>query len=466
MSRGQTMRARAAKLLAATPAAPPLLKTTDHDGRPVAIVGKTIGAAGDRWVEPFLVANRTYLRRLDINAEVRADPELRILLHPGSRIGSMPLLNPSTQRIAAGVLVEPRFRWSALGSVFGAIGFSVEPNLGGAPMVPCSARDVPPWLLAGPVIERIGVLLRHQRRGFIERDEYRTSPRGRVDWTKWVQANVTRGKWTTFPCTFPDPANDPDLMAAVRWTLQRLQEELQLVAYSSPGRLLLQRISELFSLVGSGRMRRPTSITGKLYSSSWLAEANEAMAWVAEERGLGGARTLDGLAWDLSVEEVWEAWVSAFARDLGSQVGMVTSPFASVRRPLHWSGPTKSMGSLSPDVELRSTGRVVWIDAKYKAHLSLLRRHGWHGLSDRVQDTHRSDLHQALAYSAIADADRVDSVLAYPHLGESDHLPVTVATITRGRRQVRLVLAALPFGFKGTEQRNRTMNQWRSFLTE
>ena len=38
------------------------------------------------------------------------------------------------------------------------------------------------------------------------------------------------------------------------------------------------------------------------------------MGWVAEERGLGGSKSLDGLTWDLVVDEVWEAWVDAVLR--------------------------------------------------------------------------------------------------------------------------------------------------------
>jgi hypothetical protein len=32
----------------------------------------------------------------------------------------------------------------------------------------------------------------------------------------------------------------------------------------------------------------------------WIAEAAQAMGWVAEERGLGGSRVLDGMSWDLA----------------------------------------------------------------------------------------------------------------------------------------------------------------------
>lgn len=464
MARGQTTKGRTrAALMAAVPSSRPLLRACDH-GEPIAVHARDVGATGDRWVEPFLAANAAGLRRLDLWPEVRADPVLRVMLRPGPRIGAMPLLSPATRRVAAGLLVEPRFRWAALGAVFNAIGFSVEPALGDAPLVPGSAREVPPWMLAGPVLQRIRALLRYRRRGFVERGEDRTSPRGRVDWTSWATRMVPRGAWATFPCRFSEPDDDPELIASIRWTLSRLGEDLSTVAWSLPGRRLLQVAAELEAEVGPGARQRPSSSLLRAGSSEWVLAAVEAMQWVVEERGLGGARSLDGLAWDLSIDAVWEAWVASFSADLGRQLGLTASPFQAARRPLRWEGPAPSMGALVPDVELRGAERVIWVDAKYKAHLELLSRRGWGGLSDDVRGEHRADLHQALAYASLADAPRVDALLVYPQLGGGDVPAPTVATVTSGRRRVRVVLASLPFGYKNPDHQQRCLRSFREIL--
>jgi len=435
-----------AALLRAEPSSRPLLKTTDH-GNPIGVDAKAIGAVGDRWVEPFLVANNLALKRLELRPEVRADRELKVLLHPGPRIGAVPLLSPVTRKVAAGLLIEPRFRWTALGAVFNAIGFSVEPVLGGAPLVPGSAREVPPWILAGPVIERVAGLLQHRRRGFVQRTETRQSPRGQVQWTQWARNQIPSGQWDKFPCRFSEPDDDPDLIAAVRWTLLRLEDELSTVASSLPGRFLLRRTEELLAEIGPGTIKHPISALGQPAASEWISNAIEAMTWVAEERGLGGARTLDGLAWDLSIDSVWEAWVASFAAALARQLGMTASPFGSARRIIHWQGPIHSMGSLRPDVELRDQDRVVWIDAKYKRHLEQLARGGWTGLSEDIRGEHRADLHQALAYASLADVTQVDTLLVYPQPAYDPRPLKTLATVTSGRRRVRLILTSIPFGY-------------------
>lgn len=464
MTRGRTQRGRerASRGLLELPSGRPLVRGVDH-GSPVRLDAGVLGASGDRWIEPFLQANAAHLRRLGVSTAVDVRGGLHLRLTPGARIGAVPLLSPSTRRVTAGLLVEPRFRWTALGAVLGDIGFATEPSLGGTPLVPGSAREVPPWLLAAPVVRRLEALLRHRKRGFTERAEERQSPRGRVDWSRWARTHVPCGRWTSLPCHFPEPNDDPHLMAAVRWTLGRLDESLALFGEAIAARLLRARVAELQMHVGPGEARRPAADVRR-GDSAWIAEATQAMGWVAEERGLGGARVLDGMSWSLAVDEVWEAWVDAFVADLAPRCGLAALRRGTTPRRLNWDTKTSSMRMLVPDSGLRGPGRVVWIDAKYKAHLQLLAHKGWSGLEEPTRDAHRADLHQALAYAALEDAERVDSLLVYPDLGAEQQGGPAIATVAAGRRRVRLLLVPLPFGFRSSEHRDQTLDDWRRLL--
>jgi hypothetical protein len=319
-------------------------------------------------------------------------------------------------------------------------------------------------LIAGPVIRRLEDLLARRRATFIHRHEDRATPRGRIDWGEWARRQVPVGRWASLPCEFSDLADDPDLMAAVRWTLTRIADDLRPHASIGVGRRLTERIRLMQADIGEGPRRRPASTFAPVLEA-YLADALEAMGWVADERGLGGARALDGLAWDLEVAEVWEAWIRSFASLLAPQLGLRPPGAGQHRRPLRWEGNLSSMGSLAPDVGLIGDQRVVWLDAKYKAHLTLLARHGWGGVSELIRDAHRADLHQALAYAALADVDRVDTVLLYPHLGQGDAPPPSaVATVVSGRRRVRLVLGGLPFGFRTPARGAAALKSWRELL--
>src|SRR5690606_11207505 len=155
--------------------------------------------------------------------------------------------------------------------------------------------------------------------------------------------------------------------------------ELAVFQEAAVARLLRTRISELRVQVGAGEARRPSG-DFRAGDGGWIAEAVEAMGWVAEERGLGGSRVLDGMSWDLPIDEVWEAWVDAFVADLAPRCGMSALRRGNTTRRLNWSTSTSSMRLLIPDSGLRGPDRLVWVDAKYKAHLQLLARRGWSGL--------------------------------------------------------------------------------------
>lgn len=462
MTRGRTKRGRerARRGLIQLPRARPLIRGVDH-GPGLRLDGSLLGASGDRWVEPFLEANRTNLGRLRVGVAVETRGGVALRLTPKSRIGAVPLLSPVTRRVAAGLLLGPRFHWSALGAVLGEIGFRVEPRLGGAPLVPGSAREVPMWLLAAAVVRRLEPLLQHRKRSFTERNELRDSPRGRVDWTQWASQLLPSARWTSLPCSFPEPDDDSILMAAVRWTLRRLDEELSVFEGVGVARRLRERVSVLQDLLGAGPERRPEGDM-KIGLDGVVADAAEAMSWVAESRGLGGARVLDGMSWDLPVDGVWEAWVDAFVAELAPRCGLSPLRSGETSRSLNWSTATRSMRRLVPDSGLRGRGRLVWVDAKYKAHLQLLSRRGWSGLSESVRSAHRADLHQALAYAALGASDRVDSLLVYPSIG-AEQGPA-VATVASGRRRVRLILVGLPFGFRSPDHREQTLQRWRSML--
>lgn len=464
MTRGRTQRGRerASRGLLEIPTGRPLIQAVDH-GPGVRVDAATLNASGDRWIEPFLEANRGHLQRLRVTATVETRGGISLRLTPSSRIGAVPLLSPATRRVAAGLLVAPRFRWSALGAVLGDIGFATEPSLGGTPPVPGSAREVPAWLLAAPVVRRLEAFLRHRKRGFSERTEVRQSPRGRVDWSRWARTHVPSGRWGTLPCHFPEPDDDPELMAAVRWTLSRLDDELAVFHEATAARLLRSRVADLRAQVGAGRVQRPS--TGfRDGGDGWIAEATQAMRWVAEERGLGGSRVLDGMSWDLPVDEVWEAWVDAFVAELAPRCGFNALRRGDTARRLNWSTSTSSLRMLIPDSGLRGPGRVVWVDAKYKAHLQLITHRGWSGLEERTRDAHRADLHQALAYAALDEVERVDSLLVYPELSSDDRGRPAIATVASGRRRVRLLLVGLPFGFHSPDHREKTLAEWRELL--
>lgn len=444
-----------------------LYKGTDH-GRgvivhPDAFAPVQRGGGWGPFVDAFLRLNGDALRKLDVSPTIRsAEHGVQIELLPGAHAGAIPLRSAQSGRVAGGLLVEPRFGWAGVGRVLVTTGWAGAPEILDYPLVPGSGREVPPWVLAGPVLKRLDELLRSLRRGYRVRDEVLKQPRGHIIWSSYTTHSLGRGRWTHLPCRFPDLDADPILRRMVRWALQRVRDDLAVVGgVDSVARLLVAIADELISKVRDVQPLTPSrSELNRLTSGDSGLEASlrrglEALGWIVDERGLGGGREMDGLAWAAPLESLWERFVEVSVRREAALQGGVVRVGRSRETvvPLDWSDPNhRSMGHLLPDIVVTYRDRTDVIDAKYKAHLAELDEQGWRAFTEDAREAHRADIHQILAYASLFDSPEVRGVLVYPLRERTWRVlhdrgrDVSVAQLFSGRRRVRLELRGLPFG--------------------
>lgn len=414
------------------------------------------------YADAFLKFNQSAFEALEIHAEVHADPGgFAIRLLPGGKAGAVPLRSAQTGRVVGGLLVEPRFGWAGVGRVLAETGWPALPEFLPLPMVPGSGREVPPWVLAGPVLARLEAMLGRMRRGYRQHEEVMSSPRGRILWNRYIAESLVRGQWHRLPCRFPDLGHDPRLRSYVRWALERLYADLVRVARSDPvAARLAGSAHTLLESLADVQPERPRRHELDLLGRSGLADevlrlGVEAIAWVEEERGLGGGRELDGLAWALSLEKLWEAYVEAVVRRESKSTGgeVRVGRLAETVIPIAWRDPVRrSLNHLVPDIVVRRAQTVYVIDAKYKAHFVDLDEVGWRRFANEAKAAHRADFHQILAYAGLFDAGEIIAVLVYPLsqrtwarvTGESAN-PMS-AEIVQGSRRIEIRLVGLPFG--------------------
>jgi hypothetical protein len=92
------------------------------------------------------------------------------------------------------------------------------------------------------------------------------------------------------------------------------------------------------------------------------------------------------------------------------------------------------------------------VDAKYKSHFAEIDESGWRRMADDIRESHRSDLHQVLAYTSLFDAEEITATLAYPLRRQTwlalkaRGLDRSVADVFHGQRHISVELWGLPFG--------------------
>jgi hypothetical protein len=444
----------------------PLFRADDNgDGvsLPSRLFGGTETEGWGRAFDSFRRLNEDAFRALALTPRfdgTARGPQLK--LYPNGSVGAIPLRSGTSGHVVAGFVVRPRFGWSGVGSILSNIGWHASLEVLSLPLVPGSGREVPPWVLAGPVLVRLKALLDALKRGFDFRIDTLRAPRGTILWSQYIRHSLPTGQWQRRPSRFPDLSADPLVRGAVRWTIERILEELTIAGGHDLVALELEHQAHrlLDKLRDAARVYPRPELLRRAAGNDVLLQAVvrsglDAIGWVRDERGLGGGRQMDGLAWSMALDRLWENHVEAQVRDEVRRTGgtLRVGRRGETLTALHWSDPShRSLGHLLPDmVVLR--GDSVWIiDAKYKAHFAEIDEAGWRRLSDNIRESHRADIHQVLAYASLFDASDIRATLAYPlryatwRALKARGRDRPVARIFDARRQITLELWGLPFG--------------------
>jgi hypothetical protein len=449
------------------PAQTPLFVGTDH-GNPIVLPAdhfapKQQGGGWGAFAEAFLRANEDAFRSLELEPEIGAGVQGTVIrLRPGGRAGAMPLRSAQTNHVVGGIVVKPRFDWAGVGRVLSEIGWHASPQFVDLPLVPGSGREVPPWVLAGPVIARLAELLERVRRGYREAHEVLVKPRGHIVWPEYVSGPLRTGNWHHLPCRFPELSNDPHLRALVKWCLERVRRDLLIAGGGDRTALslvtladrLIDLLRDVYPMVPRRNELEMRLGTNRLENAA-IRRGIEAMGWVVDERGLGGGRELDGLAWHLSLSELWEKYVETIVRSEAALVGaeVKSGRCGETVFPIRWSDSSlRGLSHLVPDFVVRRRDEVRIVDAKYKAHFAELDEAGWLRMAEDSRDAHRADFHQVLAYASLFDATHTTVTLVYPlrqstfNALHARNRSTARADLTYGGRHVRAELRGIPFG--------------------
>jgi hypothetical protein len=345
-----------------------LYRCVDH-GSPIRLRQTDFGppSRGGGWgvfAESFLRFNERSLADLDVEARlIPSAPEPSIELVPGGRTGAVPLRSAQTGAVSAGLLVQPRFGWAGVGAVMLETGWAAAPQFLTLPLVPGSARDVPPWVLAGPVLTRLADLLHNLGKTYEYRDKVASHPRGRILWTEYVNASLATGNWHHLPCRYPDLLRDPNLLKTIRWVVERVRSDLlrvggkDVIAHelARVAKSLLEELQGVLPERPRGNFLERQLRRGQLQDLGFR-KGIEALQWISDERGLGGGRELDGLAWQLPLEELWERYVEGVVRKEAAKDGgeVRVGRLGETLVPLQWTVRAfRSLSHLVPDIVVR-----------------------------------------------------------------------------------------------------------------
>lgn len=431
------------------------------------VPGRAVEGQAARLAHQFLRQNEGVLHTFCADANVDFDGnDVYLSFVTNTRVGAVPLLSPTSGRPDIGLVVRPRFEWLGIGAMLGEMGWRVVPQPLKLPLLPGSERRIPPWVLSTIVLARMQALLDRLELRFEMTSDVTAVPRGTVDWQRYATVQMPRLRMLEVPSRFPDLLDNRELKAAIHYTLRKQQSSLETQRNAGPFVAQLVVLCQL--LIDKVRSVHPKPPTGAQYqawnrqplSTDAFRQGIEAIEWTADDRGLAGVADLNGLPWMLNMEDFFEAWlemiVAKAAHHLGGTLKAGRRHETTV--PLQWSPPYHgSQRSLMPDLILETRTETIIFDAKYKRHWEELQATGWWRLNEQIQEQHRQDLLQVLAYSTVKNAARIVSCLVYPcSLATWESLQRRNRAYYHARvpvadRHVEVMLTALPMSANSAE---------------
>jgi len=377
-----------------------------------------------RLARQFIEMNRGILGNFDVQAAADYDgSQMWLVIKTGIKAGAFPLLSPTSGKPEYGMVIKPRFDWAGIGNMLAQMGWRVVPTLLKLPLLPGSERKVPPWVLSSIILNRIHTLLDQLERRFELIQSIQSAPKGTVNWPDYATRKIPNAQFLHIPCQFPDLRDDRTLKAAIHFTLRK-----QLVGLESQRNLtgavlsLIDLCLHLIRRVATVPPQRPTPemiqawLTGSLRIESFR-EGIQAVEWTVDDRGLAGLADLQGLPWVLPMDVFFEAWVETLVSQLAKRIGgiMRVGRKKETIAPIHWDNTfIGTQKFLLPDVILERDDVTFIFDAKYKRHWEEINRTNWLQIEKEIQEQHRQDLLQILAYSSLKSSQRVVSCLIYP----------------------------------------------------
>lgn len=377
------------------------------------------------FIDSFVRSNGEYLKALDI--ELAFSPgidSIDLSLKANGIVGAVPLRAPDTHKTIGGIIVEPRFGWGSIGSIFSALGWSSAPQLLPYPLVPGSAQQVPPWIIGGPVVTYLEQLLKYAMPSFREVEQVTANPRGTINWSEYSRKQFPNGSSHLLPCKYSDLQPDDRLRRYIRWTLEKVRGTLgETINTDSAARSLWNRITFLLCQLNDVRPLLPqVNHLDQMQRSMRLKASGEeqgfnAIRWVLEERGLAGKSNLDGLSWRIVMHELFENWVEQLVRKWASEFGgrVTCGRKFDSQSKMNWERAGHgSLSSLIPDVVVETAEETFIFDAKYKGFLEETEDLRWRAAQEMFRDEHRHDMHQVLAYASMYQTPKVSVALVYP----------------------------------------------------
>lgn len=409
-------------------------------------------------VQKFLLLNKKMFSFAGIALETNGTgKDLSIKFKTSGYVGAIPVKMPYDGIAHKDFQILPRFDnsnnvFSDLALLLSELAYSITPEYadGEALSLPLQLRP-PMYYEAAKYIDLFEIAQKQKWLKFEVVKRTHSYPKSNTDWAKYAKTSSDPNKTLNYPSS--------DSILSVNHSEWR---ELIYVFNIAKSIILQQNVPESLRYKYRDRItalqKKNSSIKPTMTDViSVHASDPQAIKNVKHQANkLLQEGTTSCVAWRIDMAELFERYVQhILSLSLSGFGGIVIS-----NNKIKGKGQIAQWGLryLEPDVTIRIGSKIYMADAKYKAHYYALGNN-----SETLKETHRSDLHQLLAYCSFSPDKNKTGILFYPSFNASCR--VITYTEPLGGINNAVYLFGIPFGINViTESVNKIKEQFAELV--
>ncbi len=360
-------------------------------------------------LQKFLLLNKRMLSFAGITLEMNGTgSDLSIRFKTSGFIGAIPIKMPYDGISHKDFQIIPRFdnsqhAFSDLTQLLSKLEYSISPEYADGEDLSLPLQLRPPmYYEAAKFIELFEIA---QKQNWVKFETIKRNhpfPKSNVDWCKYTNNVYDPIKALLFPSS--------DSVLSVN---HREWQELVYVFDIAKSIILQQNVPESIRYKYRNRIialdKKISSIKALMTKGISIHASDPPTIKVVKHQAnmLLQSGTTNCVAWRIDMSMLFERYVQyVVAQSLKGLDGRVLS-----NSRIHGRGqiPQWGLQYLEPDLIIKLNSRILLADAKYKAHYYAFGQN-----SEILKETHRSDLHQLLAYCSFSPEKNKAGILFYP----------------------------------------------------
>lgn len=397
--------------------------TSLEDLRITTSMAKKLWKADTRYISDcflsFIRFNHKSLKFLGVDYEISTVSKT-LLLKPSLQIGCAPLISPQTGKPCGNIVVKSRFNDDIAG-VMPLIGSKAEIKYEPLLKLNSSPLAKPPVFLE--CLRYIDLVIDVQKKHwqkFANYSKIETQPSSSTNWCKYAVNSYDPANSLKYPNRVNRLITDHLEWRMLMYVLSISIKEIE--SLSTPQKIkqeYYQRISQLKRVIQGINCPVVREIRKHAADPVAVKELKDVANIILKNQ------TTQACAWTLDISKFFERFVQFVFGQYARRYGGIV--YSNQKFGIRGNKPEWGLDYIEPDVILAFSNKAIVVDAKYKRHMTNLRRK-----SKLLKDEFRKDFHQVLAYSSLLPQHRKSVVLCYPTYDGIKHINMNVQNPING----------------------------------